>query len=191
MNRAAARLLLAIAFVLGCATGSAQIAPAWSALRNGDVVLFRHAEAPGIGDPPGMRLDDCSTQRNLDDTGRRQARRIGERLRRERGIAVSAVITSEWCRARETAALAFPAMQARADSAFNSLFSNRSREPEQTERARALLLAWRGPGMLVVTTHQANISALTGIATASGEGVVMRAQRGALTVVGTLPVDGP
>lgn len=190
MNRAAARLLLAIALVLGCVAGSAQTETAWSALRSGDVVLFRHAEAPGIGDPPGMRLDDCGTQRNLDDTGRKQARRIGERFR-ERGIAVSTVVTSEWCRARDTAALAFPAIKARTDSAFNSLFSNRSREPEQTERARALLLAWRGPGMLVVTTHQANISALTGIATASGEGVVMRAQRGALTVVGTLPVDGP
>lgn len=190
MNRVAARLLLAGALVLGCAAGPAQTGAAWNALRNGDVVLFRHAEAPGIGDPPGMRLDDCGTQRNLDDTGRRQARRIGERFR-ARGIAVSAVVTSEWCRARDTAALAFPAIKARADSAFNSLFFDRSREREQTERARALLLAWRGPGMLVVTTHQANVSALTGIATASGEGVVMRAQRGALTVVGTLPVDGP
>ncbi|RST50428.1 histidine phosphatase family protein [Variovorax sp. DXTD-1] len=189
MNRAAVCMLLASALVLGCAPGSGQTDTGWGALRNGDVVLFRHAEAPGIGDPPGMRLDDCSTQRNLDDTGRKQARRIGERFR-ERGIAVSSVLTSEWCRARDTATLAFPAIKPRVDSAFNSLFSDRSREPEQSERARALLLAWRGPGVLVVTTHQANISALTGVALASGEGVVMRSRQGALAVVGTLPTDG-
>ncbi|QGW80816.1 histidine phosphatase family protein [Variovorax paradoxus] len=189
MNRAAVCMLLASALVLGCAPGSGQTDTGWGALRNGDVVLFRHAEAPGIGDPPGMRLDDCSTQRNLDDTGRKQARRIGERFR-ERGIAVSTVLTSEWCRARDTATLAFPAIKPRVDSAFNSLFSDRSREPEQSARARALLLAWRGPGVLVVTTHQANISALTGVALASGEGVVMRSRQGALAVVGTLPTDG-
>jgi broad specificity phosphatase PhoE len=189
MNRAALCTLLASALVLGCAPGPAPTDAGWSAPRNGDVVLFRHAEAPGIGDPPGMRLDDCSTQRNLDETGRKQARRIGERFR-ERSIAVSAVVTSEWCRARDTAALAFPAIRARADTAFNSLFADRSREPEQTERARKLLQGWRGPGVLVVTTHQANISALTGVSPASGEGVVMRLREGALAVVGTLPADG-
>ncbi|NGM90347.1 histidine phosphatase family protein [Parapusillimonas sp. SGNA-6] len=176
--------------MLRCAMAPAQADPVWGALRDGDIVLFRHAQAPGIGDPPGMRLDDCKTQRNLDDTGRRQARRIGERFR-ERGIVVSAVVTSEWCRARETAALAFPAVRAQADSAFNAFFLDRSTEREQTERALARLLRWRGPGVLAVTTHQFNVSALAGIAPASGEGVVVRVRQGALTMVGTLPADAP
>jgi hypothetical protein len=54
---------------------------AWAALRSGSIVLLRHANAPGVGDPPGFQLDDCSTQRNLDDVGRAQARALGARFR--------------------------------------------------------------------------------------------------------------
>ena len=80
----------------------------WSAMRDGAIVLFRHANAPGGGDPPGFRLGDCTTQRNLDDAGRRQAQRIGEAFR-ARGIRVGAVLSSQWCRTRDTATLAFGA----------------------------------------------------------------------------------
>lgn len=185
-----AALLLALASALPCLPTTAQAQPAWPALRDGDIVLLRHANAPGTGDPPGLRLDDCSTQRNLDEAGRRQARRIGEQFRR-RGIVVGGVLTSEWCRARETAAQAFPALPARVDSAFNSFFADRSREPAQTRSAQATLQRWRGPGVLVVTTHQVNIGALTGINPASGEGVALRAQQGRLAVLGRLPLEGP
>ncbi len=160
--------------VLGlCVLGSVAAASdaAWSALQDGRIVLFRHANAPGGGDPPGFKLGDCSTQRNLDDTGRAQARRIGAQFR-QRGVKVGAVLTSQWCRARDTAELAFPGM-ARDDASFNSFFDDRSREPTQTAQALATLARWRGPGVLVVTTHQVNISALTGVSPASGEGVVI------------------
>ena len=51
----------------------------WEALRApGSVVVMRHSYAPGTFDPPTARLDDCSTQRNLDDSGRAQARRVGD-----------------------------------------------------------------------------------------------------------------
>jgi hypothetical protein len=56
--------------------------PAWPDLPGNAIILLRHATAPGVGDPPGFRLDDCATQRNLDDTGRAEARAIGERFRR-------------------------------------------------------------------------------------------------------------
>jgi phosphohistidine phosphatase SixA len=157
----------------------------WSMLKDGHVVLFRHANAPGGGDPPGLKLGDCSTQRNLDDTGRAQARRIGEQFR-QRGVKVGAVLTSQWCRARETAELAFPGM-ARDDASFNSFFDDRSRKPAQTAQALVTLARWRGPGVLVVTTHQVNISALTGVSPASGEGVVVvadRTQPGGMRVLG-------
>lgn len=157
----------------------------WSALKDGHIVVFRHANAPGGGDPPGLKLGDCSTQRNLDDAGRAQARRIGEQFRR-RGVKVGAVLTSQWCRARDTAELAFPGM-ARDDPSFNSFFDDRSREPAQTAQARATLARWRGPGVLVVTTHQVNISALTGVYPASGEGVVLApdgSQPGGVRVLG-------
>lgn len=160
---------------------------AWQALRAGAVVLFRHANAPGVGDPPGFRLEDCSTQRNLDDTGREQARRIGRRFT-ERGIDVGSVVTSQWCRARETANLAFPgAGRVRDEPAFNSFFGEPDRRSPQTERARAIIAGWRGPGALVITTHQVNITALTGETTSSADGVVVRP--GTTEVVGRIRVE--
>ena len=158
---------------------------AWPALQDRSIVLFRHADAPGIGDPPGFKLGDCSTQRNLGEAGRDQARRIGERFR-SRGVKVGAVLSSQWCRTRETAALAFPGL-ARDDSAFNSTFGDRSKLPEQTAAALATLKRWRGPGVLVVVTHQVNITALTGRATASGEGIVVRPRGDGIEVLTSLP----
>ncbi|WP_431301897.1 histidine phosphatase family protein [Sediminicoccus sp. BL-A-41-H5] len=178
------RLLLLLALLWPTASTRADEAAAWAALRDGAIVLFRHAHAPGGGDPGGMRLGECATQRNLDATGRAQAVRIGEALR-EKGVPVGAVLTSEWCRTRETADLAFPG-QARAEPIFNSFFADRRTGPAQTEAARALLLGWSGPGTLFVSTHQVNITGLTRIVPASGEGVVLRREGAELLVVGRI-----
>jgi phosphohistidine phosphatase SixA len=169
-------------FASGSGAPAASEAAAWEALRAGAVALFRHATAPGTGDPPGMRLDDCATQRNLDESGRAQARRIGEAFRAE-GVVVGAVLTSRWCRARETADLAFPGL-ARAEPAFDSFFDERAEGPARTARARRIMLDWGGPGALVVATHQVNITALTGVVPSSGEGVVLKPSGGDLVVVG-------
>jgi hypothetical protein len=73
----------------------------------GQVVVIRHSSTePGIGDPPGFRLDDCSTQRNLSAAGREEARRIGAAFR-DRGVPVGRVLSSRWCRSLETTLLAF------------------------------------------------------------------------------------
>jgi hypothetical protein len=86
--------------------------PVWEALRAPDaVVLLRHSFAPGSFDPPSARLDDCSSQRNLDETGRAQARRIGEAFR-ENGVAVGDILSSPRCRCLDTARLAFGRAQA-------------------------------------------------------------------------------
>ncbi len=146
--------------------------PGWDLLKDGSIILFRHASAPGGGDPPGAVLNDCKTQRNLDETGRAQARHIGEEFR-ARGVKVASVLTSQWCRTRETAALAFPGM-GRDDVRFNSFFGDASKEAPQTAAALAMLSQWRGPGVLVVVTHQVNITALTGVVPNSGEGVIVR-----------------
>ena len=79
--------------------------------KGGVVVVFRHALAPGTFDPPGLRLGDCSTQRNLSDEGRAQARRVGEWFR-ERQLQPAAVRSSPWCRCMDSATLAFGAAQA-------------------------------------------------------------------------------
>jgi phosphohistidine phosphatase SixA len=171
------------------AAADASDAAAWAALKAASgIVLFRHALAPGGGDPPGFKVEDCSTQRNLSDEGREQARRIGQALR-QRGVQVQAVWHSAWCRTRDTAQLAFPDLRApalRPEPAFNSFFSDRSSAPAQTQSARQMLLDWRGSGCLVVITHQVNITALTDIFPQSGEGVVLRKQAGMLKVVGKL-----
>lgn len=159
---------------------------AWPLLaRPGAIVLFRHATAPGTGDPAGFVLGDCATQRNLDARGRAEARAIG-RAFAERGIAVGRVLTSQWCRTRDTAELAFPG-RAEEEPAFNSFFGNRADEPEATARARSILASWAGPGVLVVFSHQVNITALTGVVPRSGEGVVVGVTGGALSVLGRLP----
>jgi broad specificity phosphatase PhoE len=119
-------------------------------------------------------LRDCQTQRNLDEVGRTQARELGERFRTHR-VTVGAVLSSQWCRTRDTAELAFPG-RVREDADFNSFFGDAARAAEQTRRAIATLSRWRGPGVLMVVTHQVNISALAGIAPASGEGIVVRAR---------------
>lgn len=177
-------VVLALLLLAPATPSRADEAAAWAALRGSAIVLFRHAYAPGGGDPSGMRLGDCATQRNLDATGRAQARRIGEALRGQ-GVAVGAVLTSQWCRTTETAELAFPG-RARPEPAFNSFFADRSTGPAQTEAARALLLGWAGPGALFVSTHQVNITALTRIVPASGEGIVLRPEGGELVVVGRI-----
>ena len=173
----------ALVLVPGAGSPAAsEAAAAWEALRPGAIVLFRHATAPGTGDPSGMRLGDCSTQRNLDEAGRAQARRIGEAVRAQ-GVAVGAVLASRWCRAAETADLAFPG-RARPEPAFDSFFAERGEGPARTAEARRILLGWSGPGALVVVTHQVNITALTGVVPSSGEGVVLRRGGGDLVVVG-------
>jgi phosphohistidine phosphatase SixA len=162
---------------------------AWAALKKpGAIVLFRHALAPGGGDPPGFKANDCSTQRNLNDEGIAQAKRIGQTLR-ERGIQVQAVWYSAWCRTRDTAQLAFPDLREPAikvQPAFNSFFSDRSTEPAQTAAARKLLLNWSGSGALVVVTHQVNITQLTEIFPQSGEGVVITRAGQQLRVAGRI-----
>jgi len=133
------RSLLLLALTLGAlalSNGSAASSDeaAWNALRAGGIAIFRHANAPGVGDPPGMRLDDCSTQRNLDEEGRVQARRIGDAFR-SRNIQMGAVLASQWCRATETAELAFPGL-VRAEPVFNSFFDDQqsgSRKPRRRE----------------------------------------------------------
>lgn len=156
----------------------------WPPIGNGMVVLFRHALAPGGGDPSGFRLNDCSSQRNLSEEGRVQAKRIGEAFLR-RGIEVGSVWSSQWCRTRDTADLAFPGK--RVDhAAFNSFFDSRQDGALQTRAALDLLTTWKGPGVLVVVTHQINIIALTGIVPGSGEGIVAAIQGRELQVKGRI-----
>ncbi|WP_028239424.1 histidine phosphatase family protein [Stutzerimonas azotifigens] len=145
---------------------------AWQALAQGRAVLMvRHATAPGFGDPPGYRLDDCSTQRNLNDVGRGEARRWGELLRRQ-GIERARVFSSRWCRARETAEL-MGLGPVNALPALDSFVDDRSREAVQTAELRRHLANLEPGPPVVLVAHQVNITALTGGWARSGEGLIL------------------
>lgn len=141
--------------------------------RPGHVLLLRHANAPGVGDPPGMVLSDCATQRNLDDVGRAQARELGRRLRAA-GIANARVYTSQWCRSRETARL-LDIGPVEALPALNSTFGRPEERVTRIEALRAFIdkLA-RDGGPYVMVTHQMTITELTGNFPASGAGLILR-----------------
>ncbi len=155
----------------------------------GRVLLLRHAEAPGTGDPPGFRLDDCSTQRNLDDSGRRQARNLGSRLAAV-GITSAGVYSSQWCRCMETAQLLQLGPVATLP-ALNS-FHGRPHDRETNIAAlRAFLarLPVDGPPVVLVT-HQFTISAFTDAGTPSGGGSIFQLNgSGAPRWLGSLPAD--
>lgn len=149
------------------------------ALSGGGVVLMlRHAATvSGVGDPPGYRLDDCRTQRNLSDAGRAQSRRLGERWR-TLGPAPTAVRSSAWCRCQDTARLAFGT--AETWPALNSFFDDRSREGAQTAVLRQALatLAGRVGAFEVWVTHQVNVVALAAESVSMGQGLLLRAGSG-------------
>jgi broad specificity phosphatase PhoE len=149
--------------------------------RPGVVALMRHALAPGTGDPAAFELDDCSTQRNLDERGRAQARRTGEALRAA-GIAFDAVWTSQWCRTRETARL-LDMGTPEAKPPLNSFFAGRGSRARQTQATRALIAALPPDARVLIVTHQVNITALTGRGVRSGEIVVTRRTDDGLEVV--------
>ena len=158
------------ATALGMATrwaSAADDSDFWRQWRAGGcVVLMRHATTePGTGDPPEFRLGDCRTQRNLSDEGRAQARRVGQAFAAQ-GAAAPTVRSSAWCRCTETAQLAFGAHSVW--PAINSFFQGDA-GPAQTREVLQALATHRGPGNLVLVTHQVNISALTGEYPAMGE----------------------
>lgn len=155
----------------GTAIGLAHAQPAapfWRLLREGGcTVLMRHAQTePGLGDPPGLTLGQCRTQRNLSDTGREQSRRVGAAFRRER-ITVASVRSSAWCRCVDTAQLAFGGHTVW--PAINSFFHGQGDGDAQTREVMAAVVGLRAPANWVLVTHQVNISALTGEAPAMGE----------------------
>lgn len=151
----------------------------------GHVALMRHALAPGVGDPGNFRLGDCATQRNLSDSGRDQANRIGMKLR-QAGITQADVYTSQWCRCRETAALLSFGEPVELP-ALNSFFRDFSRQKQQTETLRNWLTKQQLKKPLILVTHQVNITALSSIFPKSGEMVLMRRDGdGRFQVVGSI-----
>lgn len=160
----------------------------WEALRApGSVVVLRHSYAPGSFDPPDARLDDCTTQRNLDDNGRAQALRIGEAFR-QHGITVGRVLSSPRCRCLDTARLAFGKVEP-----WHAL-QGALRDAELRRRllipVRQTIVDHRDGSPLVLVTHGSVVSDLTGLDIRMGAFVVLRrGADGAHAVAGHLYVE--
>ena len=141
------------------------------------LLMIRHAEAPGTGDPAGFILDECRTQRNLNEDGKQQARAIGDWLR-DRGTQHARVFSSQWCRCLDTARL-MDLGEVSPLPALNSFYQRpQDREPN-IAALRAFLTTLPSDGeLLVLVTHQVTISALTGEYTSSGHGALLSPGKG-------------
>src|SRR5207249_11197413 len=148
---------------------------AWAALaKGGHVALVRHGNAPpGYGgDPPGFKIDDCATQRNMDERGRAQARAVGEAFR-QHGVIVDKILCSPWCRCLEAAQLM---ALGPVENTWAVAASDRS--PERLVVLKQMVAGWRGPGTLVLVTHALPVQALVGIMPDQPELVVVKPSPG-------------
>jgi phosphohistidine phosphatase SixA len=137
-------------------------------------VMVRHAQTePGVGDPANFRLGTCETQRNLSEQGRAQAIRLGQWFSANQ-LRPSRVRSSQWCRCRDTAQLAFG--QQTELEALNSSFDHPGQQGPRTAALQALLQAIPAGQFEVWVTHQVNMTAMTGEWPATGEAFVVSAQ---------------
>jgi broad specificity phosphatase PhoE len=181
--------LVAILLLLAGHTSGAHASESvWEALRTpGAVVVFRHSYAPGAFDPPDAKLEDCSTQRNLDESGRAQARRTGEAFRRH-GIAVGAVLSSPRCRCLDTARLAFGRVEAW--EPLGGSLNDAERRRRQVAEINQRIAAHRSGAPLVLVTHGSVVTDLTGLSIQMGAfAVLRRTAGGSHAVAGQLYVD--
>jgi phosphohistidine phosphatase SixA len=145
---------------------------AWDALvKGGHVALIRHGNAPPGqgGDPPGFRIDDCATQRNLDDKGRAQAKALGEAFRNH-GVHVDGIRSSPWCRCMETAHL----MALGPVESSWALVPATASNPDRLPALKEMVSSWRGPGTLVLVTHGLTALPLIGFVPSQAETVVLK-----------------
>ena len=137
----------------------------------GKLVFIRHAYAPGRGDPNNFNINDCNTQRNLNNGGKHQAKQIGSFIR-DNNIPIDKVISSEWCRCKETAMIAFKKYETK--FFLNSFYSPKfaQNKNQQIKDLKKYIKEWEGDKNLVLVTHYVVIKELLDYAPASGEIII-------------------
>ena len=159
----------------------------WNLAREGNkIVLIRHSLAPGGGDPPGFKINDCKTQRNLNLTGIKQSKKIGKLFKKYK-VPIDQVLSSQWCRCKDTAKYAFG--NYKEFTALNSTFQspyNRN-EGKQLKELYNFVKKWDGKGKnLILITHYSIITAVTTAVPSSGEIVIADKN---FKVLGTIQTD--
>ena len=139
--------------------------------KGGKLIFIRHAYAPGNGDPNNFNLNDCSTQRNLSNIGRKQSQYIGAFFR-ENKIKIDKVLSSEWCRCKETAKIAFDDYST--NSFLNSFYSSKyaKNKDKQIKELNSYIKKYESNENLILVTHYVLISEVLNYGPSSGEIVV-------------------
>ena len=160
---------------------------AWSLAQEGNkIILIRHSLAPGGGDPSGFKLNDCKTQRNLSRTGIRQSKQIGKLFEKNK-VPVDQVLSSQWCRCKDTAKYAFG--NYKEFTALNSTFQSpyNKNEGKQLKELYNYVKKWDGKGKnLVLITHYSIITAVSNAVPSSGEIIIADKN---FKVLGTIQTD--
>ena len=160
---------------------------AWNLAQEGNkIILIRHSLAPGGGDPPGFKINDCKTQRNLNRTGINQSKKIGKLFKKNK-VPVDQVLSSQWCRCKDTAKYAFGNFKE--FTALNSTFQSpyNKNEGQQLKELYKFIKKWDGKGKnLVLITHYSIITAVTNAVPSSGEIVIADKN---FKVLGTIQTD--
>ena len=146
---------------------------AWNLAQKGDKIIFiRHSLAPGGGDPPGFIINDCKTQRNLNSKGIKQSKKIGKLFKKNK-VPVDQVLSSQWCRCKDTAKYAFGNFKEfiPLNSTFQAPYNKN--EPKQLKELYNFVKKWEGKGKnLVLITHYSIITVVTNAIPSSGEIVI-------------------
>ena len=139
--------------------------------KENNIIFIRHAIAPGNGDPPNFDISDCSTQRNLSKDGELQALKI-RKFFKENDIKFTKVLSSEWCRCKDTAKIAFGNYETK--NFLNSFYDERFSENKDTQILdfQKFIKNWNYSGNLALVTHYVVISEILDLATSSGEIVI-------------------
>ena len=142
------------------------------------VLLMRHADAPGYGDPAGYVIGQCPTQRNLGDYGKKQAKAVGSWLRRQ-GVSKAQIFSSPWCRCSDTAQL-LDLGSVRMEASLGSFFDDMSLEKKQTKELEQLIkseLDKQSKLPIILVTHHVNIRAFMGKNVSQGDMVLVRVNK--------------
>ena len=151
----------------------------------GKLIFIRHAYAPGGGDPDNFNINDCFTQRNLSESGRIQSEKIGKFFKENR-IKIKNIYSSEWCRCKETASIAFKKFETK--SFLNSFFSSKFAHNKKNQIAnfQKFLLEWDKKTNIIFVTHYVVISEILGYPSSSGEIVIANKN---LKIIDTLEIE--
>ena len=157
-----------------------------SSLKDGKKIVFiRHAIAPGSGDPKNFDIKKCSTQRNLNEEGKIQSKKIGDFFKQNK-IKINKILSSEWCRCKETAKIAFGKFET--FNALNSFYEARFQKnrSSQIRDLRNFISSWESDSNLILVTHYVVIYDLLNIAVSSGEMVIADKR---LNIIGNLEIN--